>query len=75
MNIFPRNNEEALQISSLLSYLLVLLFITFVAGYYWGKKNNIGEMQEIFDQEAVADKIVYGLAMQTQQDLLESDFN
>ncbi len=61
------------QASSLISCLLVLFFITFIAGYYWGKKKNIIELQEVFDQEAVADKIVYGLALQNQQDILELD--
>ena len=61
------------QASSLVSGLIILFFITFIAGYYWGKKNNIIELQEIFDQEAIADKIVYGLALQNQQDVLELD--
>ena len=78
MNVLEKNGENILkltikQISSLVSALLIVLFITFIAGFYWGKKNNIIELQEEFDQEALTDTMVYGLVLKNQQDNVTLD--
>ncbi len=78
MNVLEKNGENNLklnikQISSLISALVIVLFITFVAGFYWGKKNNIIELQEEFGQEALTDTIVYGLVLKNQQDNVTLD--
>ena len=78
MNVLEKNGENNLkltvkQISSLISALLVLLFITFIAGFYWGKKNNIIELQDDFDREALTDTMVYGLVLKNQQENVTLD--
>lgn len=48
----------------LIACMFATLFLSFVAGYYWGKHYSLAELQSAYGQEALTDRLAYGLALQ-----------